>query len=137
GPIGSPGAAAPSLVVKDGNALLSWRVAILPYLGESETKLYNEFKQDEPWDSPHNKKLLARMPKIYAPPGMTTREPYSTFYQVFLGPHAAFEQHQALSFDDFPDGIAKTILIVEAACAVPWTKPDDLHFAADEPIPEL
>jgi hypothetical protein len=132
-----PGQLAPSVVVNEGKALLSWRVAILPYLGESETRLYNEFKLNEPWDSPHNKKLLARMPKIYAPPGMTTREPYSTYYQVFVGPHAAFEQHQALSLHDFQNGTSSVLLIVEGGCAVPWTKPADLHFAVDEPIPEL
>jgi peptidoglycan/LPS O-acetylase OafA/YrhL len=40
----------------DGKLLLSWRVAVLPYLRhEAENgKLYREFHQDEPWDSPHN-----------------------------------------------------------------------------------
>jgi hypothetical protein len=36
----------------DGKPLLSWRVAILPYLEEEQ--LYKQFHQDEPWDSPHN-----------------------------------------------------------------------------------
>ena len=35
---------------------LSWRVKLLPYLGE--TKLYQEFHRDEPWDSRHNQTLL-------------------------------------------------------------------------------
>ena len=119
-----------------GKALLSWRVALLPYL-ERES-LYNEFKLDEPWDSPHNKKLLPRMPKVYAPPGMTTREPYSTFYQVFVGTHAAFEHHHnGISLGDFLNSPSHVLLIVEAGCAVPWTKPEDLHFALDQPIPEL
>jgi hypothetical protein len=138
--------ATPYIVSKDGKALLSWRVAILPFLGQGPdsklyaelNKLYAEFKLDEPWDSAHNKKLLSRMPEVYAPPGMTTRQPYSTFYQVFVGPHAAFQQHRAMSLgSDFPDGMSNVLLIVEAGCAVPWTKPEDLHFAVDEPIPEL
>src|SRR5262245_59728137 len=49
---------------KNGKPLLSWRVAILPYI--EEDALYRQFKLDEPWDSPHNKKLIAKMPKIYA-----------------------------------------------------------------------
>src|SRR5205814_1696406 len=36
----------------EGRPVLSWRVALLPYLGEEA--LYNEFKLDEPWDSLHN-----------------------------------------------------------------------------------
>src|SRR5262249_4330457 len=49
---------------RTGKPGLSWRVALLPYLeGEG---LYQAFKLDEPWDSPHNKKLIARMPRVYA-----------------------------------------------------------------------
>ncbi|MBV9126015.1 MAG: DUF1559 domain-containing protein, partial [Planctomycetes bacterium] len=43
---------------KDGRPLLSWRVAILPYI--EQQNLYNQFRLDEPWDSPTNKKLLAQ-----------------------------------------------------------------------------
>jgi hypothetical protein len=35
------------------------------------------------------------------------------------------------------DGTANTILIIEAGNPVPWTKPEDLHYAEDEPLPEL
>ena len=48
---------------KAGKPLLSWRVQLLPYLGEE--KLYKEFHLDEPWDSEHNKKLIARMPDVF------------------------------------------------------------------------
>jgi hypothetical protein len=40
---------------RDGKRLLSWRVAILPYLEEGP--LYQKFGLDEPWDSTHNKEL--------------------------------------------------------------------------------
>src|SRR5262249_32558111 len=46
-----------------GRALLSWRVALLPYLGEAE--LYKQFHLDEPWDSAHNKQLIAQMPGVF------------------------------------------------------------------------
>ena len=38
-------------------------VHILPYI--EADKLYKEFHLDEPWDSEHNKKLIARMPPFY------------------------------------------------------------------------
>src|SRR5262249_6424338 len=111
-------------------------VALLPFLGESE--LYKQFRLDEPWDSPHNKPLLKKMPRVYAPPGTTTRTPDATFYQVFVGPHAAFEKHQVMHLPaGFPDGTSNVLLVVEGGSAVPWTKPEDLHFAPDEPVPEL
>jgi RNA polymerase sigma factor (sigma-70 family) len=121
---------------RGGKALLSWRVALLPFLGEAN--LYKQFRLDEPWDGPHNKKLLAKMPKVYAPPGVKTREPYTTFYQVFVGGGAIFEKHQVARLPaSIPDGTSNTILIAEAGAAVPWTKPEDMHFAPDEPLPEL
>ncbi len=55
---------AAAIFSKDGKPLLSWRVALLPYLGHEE--LYKQFKLDEPWDSEHNKKLLDKMPRVYS-----------------------------------------------------------------------
>src|SRR5262249_22084521 len=52
---------------KDGKPLLSWRVQTLQFLDQGP--LFNEFKLDEPWDGPHNKALLDRMPAAYAVPG--------------------------------------------------------------------
>jgi len=121
---------------KDGKPLLSWRVAILPFLDENA--LYRQFKLDEPWDSAHNKKLLEKMPKIYAPVRAKTKEPHMTFYQVFTGAGAAFEGDKGLVFPrDFPDGISNTLLVVEAGEAVPWTKPADLHYRTDKDLPPL
>src|SRR5439155_8430347 len=48
----------PASTSKDGKPLLSWRVHILPYL--EQDGLYKQFKLDEPWDSEHNKALIAK-----------------------------------------------------------------------------
>ncbi len=53
-------------VDKAGKPLLSWRVMILPYIDQDQ--LYKQFHLDEPWDSEHNKKLIDKMPQIYASP---------------------------------------------------------------------
>jgi len=71
---------------KDGKTpLLSWRVEILRQLGHEA--LYKEFKLDEPWDSEHNKKLIGKMPKVYAGPGAAEQitKDGKTYYQVFTG----------------------------------------------------
>ena len=54
----------PPAIVRDsgGRPLYSWRVLILPYLGEEE--LYNEFRRDEPWDGPHNRRLIDKAPGL-------------------------------------------------------------------------
>jgi hypothetical protein len=122
---------------KDGKPLLSWRVLLLPYIEQSD--LYEQFHLDEPWDSPHNVQFLPRMPKVFTPfKGRPTREPHTTFYQVFVGKGAAFEGRKGLCLEaDFPDGTSNTFLIVEAGMAVPWTKPEDLPYDAGKPLPRL
>jgi hypothetical protein len=122
---------------KDGRPLLSWRVLILPFVEGDD--LYKKFRLDEPWDSPHNLALLPEMPMIYGRYDRgTTKEPHTTFYQVFVGPGAAFEGRKGMKLaEDFPDGNSETILMVEAGEAVPWSKPDDLPYAAGRPLPAL
>jgi RNA polymerase sigma factor (sigma-70 family) len=214
----------PAITDKNGKPLLSWRVAILPFI--EQEALYKQFKLDEPWDSPHNKKLLARMPKVFGP--VVKNHPrYSTFYQYVVGPEAVFTRWTgqpaprpgggtgfgggmrgttgygggvppgiipggggrpgsggagmgagsggppgggsagmrpagpggmsgmggtggmagmppAGAGDErvripasIPDGTSNTLLIVEAGKAVPWTKPEDVHYHPRKPLPKL
>jgi hypothetical protein len=132
----------PPAVLRDGagRPLHSWRVLVLPYLGEEG--LYRQFRLDEPWDSPDNLTLLPRMPEVYAPPqGLpagTRAGPSGTFYQVFTGPGTAFEGAEGLRLpDDFPDGPSETILVAEAGEPVPWTRPEDLVYDVQGPLPSL
>lgn len=121
---------------KNGKPLLSWRVALLPYI--EEHGVYDEFHLDEPWDSPHNIKLLSRMPSVYAPfNGKKTPEPYTTYYQVFTGPGTPFEQGKTIRLGEIEDGTSKTIGITEAWDPVPWTKPADMEYAPDKPLPKV
>jgi RNA polymerase sigma factor (sigma-70 family) len=123
----------PALFSKDGKPLLSWRVALLPYLGEGD--LYRQFRLDEPWDSAHNQKLLAKMPAVYCRPG--GKDEPATPYQVFVGKGTMFEGPTGCGYSDIPDGTSNTIAVVEAAALAPWTKPEDLAYSATGKIPEL
>jgi hypothetical protein len=124
---------------KDGRPLLSWRVLLLPYLDPEQKELYGQFRLDEPWDSPHNLPLLKQMPVVYKHPGFeATNDPCNTHFRVFVGKGTAFEGAHGLHLkNDFTSGLANTILVVEAAEAVPWTKPDELPYAADQPLPAM
>jgi hypothetical protein len=112
-------------VSKDGKALLSWRVQLLPYL--EEEALYKQFKLDEPWDSDHNKKLVDKMPKLYSPV-RGKADPGLTFYQVFTGKGGLIKSGQKLTLAGITDGSSNTLLCVESAKPVIWTKPEDLDF---------
>jgi hypothetical protein len=100
-------------------------------------ELYRQFRLDEAWDGPHNKKLLHKMPKVFAHPKGIGAGVGMTYYQVFVGEHAAFEKHRGMRLTDFVDGTSNTILIVEGGSPVPWTKPEEVRYDADEPLPSV
>ena len=114
---------------KPPKPLLSWRVAILP-LVEPEGALFKQFKRDEPWDGPNNIKLLSRMPKVYEPVGPQPKKDGHTYLQYVTGPGTLFPTLQSFARmpQSFRDGLSNTIMIVEAAEPVPWTKPADFSI---------
>jgi hypothetical protein len=122
---------------KQGKPLLSWRVHLLPYL--EQDNLYKEFKLDEPWDSDHNKKLIKRMPKIYATSLPALAAEGRTTVVVPSGPGTGFAGKVGLKIAQIQDGTSNTILAVEADAdhAVVWTKPDDLRIDPKHPVSGL
>ena len=120
-----------------GQPLYSWRVLLLPYIEQPD--LYNQFHLDEPWNSPHNLPLLSRIPGTYAPPGSKKKlaPPYHTFLHVFVGKGTAFESPKGEPFDSFTNGTSNTLLVIEGGPPVPWTKPEEIPYAADQPLPPL
>jgi hypothetical protein len=123
----------PASMSADGKPLLSWRVAILPYLGEE--RLYQQFHLDEPWDSPNNRPLLQNMPSVYRTPATKNKEPGRTNYLLPVGNGAGFTADKPTELKDITDGASNTIMVVEVDDdhAVPWTKPDDWQFDPQHP----
>jgi prepilin-type processing-associated H-X9-DG protein len=133
---------APAILGRDGKPLLSWRVALLPHLGYRS--LYERFRLDEPWDSPHNRALLAEMPREFGCPAGPGRRAGRTSYMVIVGPendaysvNTAFGPTRGADIRHFTDGTSNTILVLETDTLVPWTKPDDLHWQKGGPPPRL
>ncbi len=118
----------------DGLPKLSWRVALLPYLAENE--LYSAFHQDEPWDSPHNKPLIDRMPAVFQTPDSPALAG-QTRIRGFAGKGALFEGTRGIKFEEITDGTSNTVLITVARDAVPWTQPAELPFVEGQPLPAL
>lgn len=123
----------------DGTKLMSWRVHLLPFLGEDA--LYAEFHLDEPWDSEHNKKLIPKMPSIYKCPALGD-EATKKGLTAFVGPVAPktiFEGSDAIPLSKIRDGTSNTVALLEvdAEHAVPWTRPDDLKVNWKDPLKGL
>lgn len=120
----------------DGKPMISWRVALLPFLGEGA--LYEEFHLDEPWDSEHNIALLERMPAVYRHPSRKTQPGY-TVYQVPLSDESLLRQTEPTKMAQITDGTSNTILALETSvdAAVPWTAPQDYQINKDNPGAKL
>jgi hypothetical protein len=118
---------------RQGKPLLSWRVHLLPYLDQEQ--LYREFHLDEPWDSPHNKTLVARMPPIFLSPFSRVGHG-TTNYLLPVGDGALYASPKDQpAMNDIRDGAANTIMLLEVddAEAVVWTRPDDWAFDRQAP----
>lgn len=113
-----------------GNPLHSWRVLLLPYLGEEE--LYSQFDLDQPWDAQVNQPLSYQtMPAVYRHPSGDGWA-RGTAYCLVTGPGTLFPPGGPLSPNQVTDGKDKTVLVTEARTQgqmTSWIEPVDLDVA--------
>lgn len=112
----------------------SWRVAILPFVEAAD--LYEQYRFDEPWDSPDNLKLLEKMPAVYRHP-MAPKGSASAAYFGLVGPGTVFNDDDGSRISEILDGTSDTIVFVEAKRDIPWTKPEDVPYDPAKPLPDL
>ncbi len=114
------------------NGGLSWRVAILPLIGQQE--LYGKFHLNEPWDSPHNKALVAEMPSMYKTPGVDGAG--QTSLHVVDDPAAPFGVSGGVEFKSLTDGSSNILMVLIAGpeVATEWTRPGGLPFDPSNPV---
>jgi hypothetical protein len=133
----------PVLFAEDGTPY-SWRVALLPFLEQTDgPSLFKEYRFDEPWDGPHNRTLLDRMPDVYRVPGADS-DPTHADYFALVGERTLMGEpgNSGTQIREIVDGTSNTFMIVESKRPVPWTRPEDIPFEIDlsdpnSPAPEL
>jgi hypothetical protein len=135
-----------AIIDSEGKQLLSWRVAILPYLGDEAAMLFKEFHLNEPWDSDHNKSLIGRMPAVYAAVNADASAGL-TGTVVPTGPGTAMSDPEPIATSDeggtsriagvrldaFTEGDGASVTVVMVAAPnlqIPWTQPAEL---SDDP----
>ncbi len=124
------------IVDEDGTPLLSWRVAILPFI--EQQALYQQFHLDEAWDSPHNTKLSKTMVQVFQDPSLPL-PPGQTVFHAMVGDGLMFSAGEESRFRDVTDGLSNTIMVVEADAseAVPWAAPKNIEIAMDAPLKQM
>lgn len=117
--------ALPPAVVRDANGqpLYSGFVLLLPFLEQGH--IFDRFKKDEPWNSPHNSALSQIPIPVFldpaVPPGAL---PNRTDYQFVTGPGTMFEEGRTIQTRDCTDGMSNTIIFIGVGGNNrPWAAP--------------
>lgn len=120
-----------NIVGPDGKVLMSWRVAILPYI--EQDNMYRQLDMTKAWDDPRNAKILEKMPEVFrvygreAQKGQTYLQmPFSP--KVMLGGSPFLVPGRRTTMANIADGTSNTFMVLEATDAVNWAKPDDMLF---------
>lgn len=118
----------------EGRPMHSWRVALLPYLDHQD--LYLQYRFDEPWDGPNNRRLHDLVVKYFHCPDDRDSPETDTSYCLVLGEGTAFPPEGGMTFDRIRDGdgLQQTLLVVEVAnSGIHWMEPRDLHIREMSP----
>lgn len=127
----------PVMLGSDGKTVYSWRVAILPYL-EGGRALAARYRTNEPWDSDHNWQVMRDGIDLFAVPSpREADDPTACGYYLVTGPGTVFDGQGRPTRDRISDGLQHTLLVVEARRNHPWTKPEDIVYSDDQPVPDL
>lgn len=123
------GAYPPAIVYDDaGKPMHSWRVLILPYLGE--VALYQTYDFSEPWDGPNNSSLHLMMPRVFVSGSEPTKDFVNeSSFQLISGGNTLFPLDKTRSKSEVRDGLSNTILMVETICdGTNWLAPTSLNL---------
>lgn len=120
----------------EGKPLHSWRVLLLPYLGETE--LFEKLRLDEPWDSEWNRQFHDQCPAVFQLSGMLGETelswkelaPGETNCTVFIGEKTLFPTDGSavdpvqLANAEPARRVPQMILAAERIRPVGWMVPD-------------
>ena len=129
-----------------GRALHSWRVLVLPYLGEEGKALYAQIHLDEPWDSPFNSQFHEAIPEVYVEPKFgdsksksnvdgATRLTVLSGWEQFFDPTGKGKDWRAQVKRENRNGIGQA-LVMERLEPICWMRPEaEIKLKYEDPKP--
>ncbi|QDT40576.1 hypothetical protein Pan241w_06330 [Gimesia alba] len=142
------------LYAADGKTQHSWRVELLPLLGQyvdgaepvrlkyMDRELYHAaikacgYDINESWDSPMNRNVLKTMPSVYRHPRDKPDSTESAYYAV-VGKGTVFDPGEVAQYNAIKDWPASTLMLAESRSRAPWTKPVDIAYSKAATVPRL
>lgn len=118
---------------QSGRRLHSWRVLILPYIGQK--KLYDQIDLTRLWDDPVNQPFHDQMPAIFCCASLKYHSKWrttgnTTNYVVVVGEHTAWPEKGTVKSHQIPDSTSRTVAIIESEShRIPWMSPRDPKLA--------
>ena len=113
------------------NPQLSWRVHLLPLLGEED--LYKQFQLTEPWDSPHNKTLIPRISDVFRSPGAELATGHTAFLRAD-GENTMLDVERNGTKTSASNSRLIYLIEVNPESSVEWTRPVDFDVDQDDVI---
>ena len=116
----------PPVLISDSGHEYSWRVALLPYLDQGA--LYDSYRFNEDWNSPHNSEVTATVPYFYQHASLRSEgNPYCSVFMV-VGENTPFHGNEGTNLTQIIDGTANTAALVESNLSIHWAEPRDIPF---------
>jgi peroxiredoxin len=76
------------------------------------------------------------MPDVYRAPKVVAGT-HDTPYIAVTGPKTVFAGKEGVSIAQIPNGTTNVIMVVETKPPVPWTKPEDISYDENSPLPQF
>lgn len=120
---------------EDGTPLLSWRVALLPYI--EQLAMYRAFKLDKPWNDDANQPHAGALIPLYC--DEPSRGARTTLRAPVLEGSLWDGDGPPKDFRDVIDGTSNTIAVIDApeAAAVEWANPEPWVISEDDPAADV
>jgi type II secretory pathway pseudopilin PulG len=115
---------------KEGNPMHSWRVLLLPYLGEEE--LYKQYDFSEPWNGPHNRALAesgsAIAQKWFRCPKDVSSTTGWTNYVAVVGSGTLWPGIDTVNKQTYCNNSRQFLLTEIKSSGIHWMEPRDLSL---------
>ncbi len=121
----------------DGTPWHSWRVLILPFIGEES--VYEQYRFDELWNGPNNRLLADKITVEYfqCPSGPDFGRTLNANFVAVVGSETIFPGSNTTMLTDMKDGKENTALLVKIGNSdIHWMEPRDLYFKSLEFEPD-